>query len=157
MRTLKLERANEILLQNENIILSESIKNFVEETIMDLIYTNKNFGLDFRIKIDLSDSDFIESRKNFLYNKQFTMDISENIFLDVKYDTYCEFELNTTDETEVGLGMTGEICGVDNFSIEIKQIIATMSDNSEFDLSNLYDLKEFLHDTLKYLKISYGR
>lgn len=157
MRTLKLETANEILLDNGKRIISKSIKNFVEETIMDLIYTNKNFGLDFRIKIDLSDSDFIESRKTALYNKQFTMDISQNIFLDVKYDAYCEFELNTSDETEVGLGMTGEICGVDNFSIEIKQIIATMSDNSEFDLSNLYDLKFFLDDTLKYLKISYGR
>lgn len=157
MRTLKLETANEILLSNENILLSKSIKNFVEETIMDLIHTNKNFGLDFRIKIDLSDSDFIETRKSALYNKEFIVDISENIFLNVKYDAFCEFELNRTDETEVGLGMTGEICGVDNFYIEIKQIIATMSDNSEFDLSNLYDLKEFLDDSLKYLKISYGR
>ncbi len=157
MRTLKLETANQILLSNENQILSESIHSFVETTIMDLVMTNKNFGLDSRIKIDLSDCDFIESRKTYLYNKEFIVEISENIFLDVKYEAFCEFELNYTDETEVGLGMTGEICGVDNFSIEIKSIIATMSDNSEFDLSNCYDLKNFLDETLKYLKISYGR
>ena len=157
MRRLKMETVYNCLATNENEILSESIHSFIETTIMDLLMTNKNFGLDFRIKIDLIDSDFIENRKSALYNQEFMVDISENIFLDVKYDAFCEFELNTTDETEVGLGMTGEICGVDSFNIEIKQIIATMSDNSEFDLSNCYDLKEFLDDTLKYLKISYGR
>ena len=157
MRRLKMETVYNCLATNENEILSESIHSFIETTIMDLLMTNKNFGLDFRIKIDLIDSDFIENRKSALYNQEFMVDISENIFLDVKYDAFCEFELNTTDETEVGLGMTGEICGVNSFNIEIKKIKATMSDNSEFDLSNCYDLKEFLDDTLKYLKISYGR
>jgi|TARA_B110000908_G_scaffold96226_1_gene113791 hypothetical protein len=157
MRRLKMETVYNCLATNENEILSESIHSFIETTIMDLLMTNKNFGLDFRIKIDLIDSDFIENRKSALYNQEFMVDISENIFLDVKYDAFCEFELNTTDETEVGLGMTGEICGVNSFNIEIKKIKATMSDNSEFDLSNCYDLKNFLDLTLKYLKISYGR
>ena len=157
MRRLKMETVYNCLATNENEILSESIHSFIETTIMDLLMTNKNFGLDFRIKIDLIDSDFIEKRKSALYNQEFMVDISENIFLDVKYDAFCEFELNTTDETEVGLGMTGEICGVNSFNIEIKKIKATMSDNSEFDLSNCYDLKNFLDLTLKYLKISYGR
>lgn len=157
MRRLKMETVYNCLVTNENEILSESIHSFIETTIMDLVVTEAGNSIDNRIRINLSDCDFIETKKNYLYNQEFIFDISHDIFLNVKYDTFCKFELNYTDETEVGLGMTGEICGVESFYIEIREIIATMSDCSEFDLSDCYELKNFLDSTLKYLKISYGR
>lgn len=127
MKTLRLETILQSFINSENTLYQRSLVSFLEgltEQLLDLSDTD--------ITCPVTEDDFLGSGNSHLRNKEMQIELTDEISLTVNFDAVCEFEYNTVDETSVGLGSKGDICGLSNSWIEINKITLYTQDGSEF-------------------------
>lgn len=143
MKTLKLETVLQSFKNSENILYERSLQQFLNgfvEQLLDLPGTE--------IVCPVTQDDFLGSGKHTLKNKEIQITLTEDIFLNATFDAFCEFEYNTVDETEVGLGAKGDVCGIETDWIELRKITLYTQEGSEFFLGLDEGVAEYLNNVI---------
>jgi len=145
MKTLKLETVVKGLENSENILYKNSINNFMNDLVREMLFTDKVDPMDeFFFNLDGFNNSFIRKY-------EFNIGLTEGICLKVKCEIEGEAEYNDCDESEVGLGAKGDFSGIKESYIEIKEILFYLHDGSEFiiDINNNNDITEYITNRLK--------
>ena len=125
----------------ENTMYQKVILNFVEAMTMEMIEQDH---IDLTENLNLTQDDFISSGGWRIPDKEMQIGLTENTHLNIKFTAFCNFDYNTVDETSVGMGAKGDICGIDTTWIELTEITLFTGDGCEFDLTDFKELGDYL-------------
>ena len=141
MKHLRLDTVYNLLVSAENILSSRAIKNYLEGFTMNLLLSDT---IDEADGFPITENHFFDSGDDCFQNKQHQIELIGDDSLTIDFDAFCEFEYHTVDETDIGLGAKGEICGIENSWFDITGITLYLHDGSEFDLTNSEAIREHL-------------
>ena len=141
MKKLKLDAVMYDLGSRDNILYQRAIQGFIEAMTMEMIEQDH---IDVNEDLNLTQDDFISSGNSVLMSRELTINLTENNHLNVKFTAYCNFDYNTVDETSVGLGAKGDICGIDTTWITPYKITLFTGDGCEFDLTDFKEIGDYL-------------
>lgn len=145
METKKLQIRDVFCFDLNTEDTKKAIINFAEHSVIDLLETN---AMCWDFEAFTTEQDFHDECKSSLTGLSASLQLSDDTYLEVKYDAFCEFIRNTTDESEVGLGGVGEISGIENSWFEVTNLFYITADGSELDLSECEELKEYLYKNI---------
>ena len=129
----------------DNILYQRAIQGFIEAITMEMIEQDH---IDVNENLNLTQDDFLSSGEWRLPNKEMQIGLTENNHLNIKFTAFCEFDYNTVDETSVGMGAKGDVCGVDSTFIELVEAKLFTGDGCEFDLTECVELCKYLHSNI---------
>lgn len=145
MKNLNLKDLHDLLELNENILSSRAIRHYLSGLIMEFL--NKD-DIDCVGEFNTTNQDFLEECKSTLLGKEFNVSITNDTFLKVQYNAECLFEYEAADETSVGGGMKGDVCGVSDSWIIITKITLFCGDGSVFDFTHNELIPEYLEKNI---------
>jgi hypothetical protein len=145
MKHLKLETVLQRLKDSDNLIAHNSLMNTIEATVLDLLESNMSNWHD---QFSTNKQSFYDALKTELHGEDL-LPLSNDSSLRIRYDVYCKFEYNKYDESSVGGGNKGDVSGIEETWLAIREVVLLMADGSEIDLSLNKAIRIYLHTNLK--------
>ena len=135
---MNLQELRDLNITLEQSLQAYAIKYFALGLVKELLDTDGIEPIDTQI--------FLNECQDEIKNQELQIELTNDSHLVVNYTAFCEFEWNTVDETENGLGRKGDVAGVDAFWADIQKIELFLFDGSIFDLTE--ELRETITKAL---------